>query len=141
MVYASQADMETRFGVEELIDLTNPMGETPDAVKIEQALADAETLINVHLSSAYTLPLPETPKVLIRIAVNMARKYLHESDNRIPTEEIKENYNESLKFLKMISAGKMELGVTKEGGVVAENDTVMVQSDDRIFTKSALKGF
>lgn len=141
MVYATQADIEARFGRDELVDLTNPHGEDVDAVKVEIALADAEATVNVRLASQYALPLSKTPEILTRITVNIARKHLYELDGRIVTDTVKENYDESIQMLKEIAKGTLELGVTKEGSVLIEKDTVQVQSSSQVFTSETLKGY
>ena len=142
MTYVTQSDLIDLFGVVELTELTNPDGDTPDASKVAKAIEDAEALIDSYLAGAYTLPLESAPKVLNRTAANIARKYLYESDGRIPTEGVQKSHDEAIKLLKEISKGIIELGVTVSGSVVKELDTAEIVGDtERVFSKDKLAGF
>ena len=68
MPYATQADLETRFGSAELAQLTDRIsGSVIDAAVVGRALADAEAEIDGYLAARYQLPLASAPAVLGRI--------------------------------------------------------------------------
>ncbi|MCK4088436.1 DUF1320 family protein, partial [Acinetobacter radioresistens] len=62
-MYATQADMEARFGVNEISNL-KAMQTVENA--IEQALQDAVEEIDSYVAVKYQLPLPEVPSTLKR---------------------------------------------------------------------------
>lgn len=80
MAYATQADLEERFGALELIQLTDradPPAGTADAETVTRALADASAEIDSHLAARYVLPLLETPERLRTCCCILARRYLY----------------------------------------------------------------
>ena len=107
MPYATQADMVTRFGEEELAQLTDRVnGEVIDASVLTRAIEDAETEINGYLAKRYSLPLNSTPPILQRLACDVARYYLH--DDRV-TEQVRNRYTDVVKLLRSIASGEVML--------------------------------
>ena len=82
MPYATQTDMETRFGVDELIQRTSRTGAAIDTDVLGRALADADAEIDSYLASRYALPLPSTPAVLVRLACDITRYQLFDEGAR-----------------------------------------------------------
>ena len=70
MAYATQAEMQSRFGEDEL--------GTFDASTVEAALGDATVEMDGYLGGRYTLPLDETTAespLLVRICCDLARYF------------------------------------------------------------------
>lgn len=113
MGYATLADLVARFGEQELIQLTNRdapgTGPVVGAVAAE-ALADAESEVNSYLASRYTLPLAEVPRVLVRITSDIARYGLYGATAGAD-EVVTQRYQDAIKFLRDVSAGKATLGI------------------------------
>lgn len=111
MPYATQADMVTRFGEAELIDLTDRDGSTGaiDSALVETALEDAASTIDGYVGRRYDLPLDPVPKVLTRLACDLARYFLYE--NRA-TEEAEKRHDDAIKLLRDISSGTVHLGAS-----------------------------
>lgn len=78
MGYASLTDLISRFGEDEIVQLTDSerTGE-PDAVIVGRALGDADAEIDGALSGRYALPLVTIPELLRRIACDLARESLY----------------------------------------------------------------
>ncbi len=107
MPYATQADLETRFGVQELAQLTDRVsGTVPDAAVIAAALADADALIEGYLAQRYALPVSPVPTLLRRIAADVARFLLH---GKSAGEKVREAYDDALSVLRDLSSGKAAL--------------------------------
>lgn len=109
MAYATRADMEARFGLDELVARTNRAGGTTvDADVLGRALADADAEIDGYLASRYNLPLPTVPPVLARIACDIARYRLWED---IASDDVRRRYEDARRLLEAISKGVVSLGL------------------------------
>ena len=109
MPYATQADLEARYGADELTQLTDRIGAgVPDAAVINRALADADAEIDGYLATRYALPLPTVPPVLARIACDIARYRLWEDR---ASEEVRRRYEDARRILESIANGRVSLGL------------------------------
>lgn len=142
MAYATQADMEDRFGTAELVKLTDrgdpPAGQI-DAEVLARAIADAEAEINGYLASRYTLPLATVPAVLGRITCDLARYYLYDDWTNEP---VRSRYEDSVRLLKGISEGKVALGIDPEAqDPVTPAGAASTTAAIRVFTRDTMRGF
>jgi phage gp36-like protein len=109
MTYASKSDLETRFGAEDLIRLTDRLGSgMADSAIITAALTDADTEINGYLAVLYTLPLTTTPELVKRIACDIARYRLWKDR---ASEQVRTGYEDAVSLLKRISSGTVKIPV------------------------------
>ncbi|MCM2340425.1 DUF1320 domain-containing protein, partial [Rhodoferax sp.] len=107
MTYATQSDMEERFGSTELAQRTDrAAGVVIDATVLARALADAAAEIDGYLATRYTLPLPSTPPVVNRLACEIARYRLY--DDGVP-ETVRVRYQDAVSLLKRLSSGEVQL--------------------------------
>lgn len=109
MSYATQADMEARYGLDELVARTdrNAVGAV-DATVLNRALADADAEIDGYLAARYALPLPTVPAMLARIACDIARYRLWED---LASDEVRRRYEDARRLLEAISRGTVSLGL------------------------------
>ncbi len=121
-MYATRADMEARFGVNEISNL-KAMQTVENA--IEQALQDAAEEIDSYVAVKYQLPLPEVPSTLKRIACNIARYRLY---FQRPTEEVENRYKAEIDFLKRIADGKATLNILNTQNQVTNEKPVQTPS-------------
>lgn len=114
-MYATEADLEKRFGKRQLDELKTMHieymddGETPkpiDAVNV--ALQDATEEINGYIGGRYSLPLPNVPSNLNRIACDIARYRLYFEQ---PTEHVTKLYDDAIAFLKRVQDKKADLQI------------------------------
>lgn len=114
-MYATEADLEKRFGKRQLDELKTMHieymddGETPkpiDAVSV--ALQDATEEINGYIGGRYSLPLPNVPSNLNRIACDIARYRLYFEQ---PTEHVTKLYDDAIAFLKRVQDKKADLQI------------------------------
>lgn len=117
-MYATESDLEKRFGKRQLDELKTMHieymddGETPkpiDAVNV--ALQDATEEINGYIGGRYSLPLPNVPSNLNRIACDIARYRLYFEQ---PTEHVTKLYDDAIAFLKRVQDKKADLQIIDE---------------------------
>ena len=108
-MYATQAHLVTAFSEQELIQLTDRerSGSADDAA-IKEALEYADELIDSKIAVRYSLPLAAAPKLLTKIACDLARWWLY--DDAVP-ETVQTRYDRALKWLDDIAAGRATLGL------------------------------
>jgi phage gp36-like protein len=99
--YAVKQDLIDRFGQLESQQLTDkatpPAGAINDVV-LGRALADADGAIDSALRRRYTLPLASVPKILVRVACDLARYFLYE-DTAAELMRRSAAQDEAMKFL------------------------------------------
>lgn len=123
MSYATQANMVTRFGEQELIQLTDraqPALEMIDSAILAAAMTRADSLVDGYLRVRYTVPVAPTLPEIAHVAEGIARRYLY--DDGAP-EGVTVMYTEAIAWLKDVQAGKVLLPATAAiasatGGVI-----------------------
>lgn len=140
MAYAAQQDLVTRFGERELIELTDradPPSGVIDAGVVAAALADTDGEINGYLTRLYSLPLPAVPELIVNVACDIARYRLFEHRT---TDQVERRYDAAIETLEAIAKGELKLQLPG-GAMLATDETVLLEGDDRLFTRNRLKGF
>ena len=106
-MYATKADLVVRFG-DELEQLLMML---PSVTAVEDAIQDATEEINGHIGGRYSLPLPNVPSNLKRMACDIARYRLYFQQ---PTEEVRKRYEDAISFLKRVAENKAHLQIQSE---------------------------
>jgi len=132
MTYATQPDLETRFGAAELLQLADRDGDgLADPGVVAGALAEAAAEIDAYLVGRYALPLASTPPVLVRLACDLAR-YRLMADN--PLEEARKRYEDARRLLEALAAGRVALGppaaAPPTGGVAVSAPVVVFSGSE-----------
>ncbi len=138
--YATSAQLTARFGEDELVSLTDRDGTagTIVAAVLDVALTDASALINGYLAGRYTLPLATPPAMLERLCCDIARYGLYDNG---ASEQVSKRFDDSVRFLEMVAAGKITLGITTQGESPVSNDLPTIESDGSVFNRRQSKGF
>lgn len=114
-MYASQSDLELRFGLDELIQLTDraspPTGGV-DAAVLAHALAAAASEIDGYISMVYARPLVAVPPRLVDLACDIARYHLY---THAAPDLVVERYKSAIAFLRLVSSGDASLGLVEQG--------------------------
>lgn len=139
MAYATLQDLITRFSERRLIQLTDrldPPAEAVDVTVVAEALTHADDLIDGYVRGTYALPFAVVPPILNGLACDIAWFRLFQE----PTEEARKRYEDALRSLRDIAAGKIKLPV--EGGAEAPSrpDVIVRQGEARQFSRSSLRG-
>ncbi|MGH6879283.1 gp436 family protein [Hypericibacter sp.] len=141
MTYAVKQDLIDRFGLVELVQLTdrtNVPQTTVDDTVVGRALADADQTIDGYLQSAgLQLPLAPVPALLVRLACDIARYFLHKDG---PTDVVRKNYEDALKMLRDIANGTIQLQVAGQAPAVS-GGAVQIDAPDRTFSRETLGDF
>jgi|SRR5690554_2651109 len=106
-MYCTQADMQARFGENELVQLTDR--ERTGSVNgdvLDTAIADASAEIDGYLAGRYSLPLPVVPSALTLYACDIARYRLYEDG---AYEQVIERYKIAVAYLRDLAQGKILL--------------------------------
>lgn len=163
MIYATVADLVSRFGQTELVQLTDTSNMPPsviDAARVATKIDDAAAFVDGYVGQAYRLPLAGcakpngaggfdrvAPPVLVRLTCDLARYYLY--DDLAPENEVYRRYKAALSELGAIAAGKAMLSCPW-GGSPGELITADAQSvngetrssfSPRAVTDDTLRGF
>jgi phage gp36-like protein len=119
-MYATEADLKARFGDREVEQLKSMYVEEQNNEASEEesvdlglkavsiALADAEEEINGYIGGRYSLPLPNIPSNLNRIACDIARYRLYFQQ---PTEHVSKLYDDAIAFLKRVQDKRADLQI------------------------------
>ena len=141
MTYASQAQLEARYGTKLLVQLTDrgqPATGQIDAEAIERALVDTDATIDGYLAARYRLPVASVPKLLVDVAEAVAIYKLH---RKAPDEKIAADYRDAIRTLQDLAAGRQRLdldGIEPEAGPGAGTAST---GAPRVFTAENLRGF
>lgn len=109
MPYATVAELATRYGEDELIQLTGRAGSgMMDTAVVQRALDDADAEIDGYLASRYRLPLPTTPALLARIACDIARYRLWKDR---ASDEVRARYEDARRLLENLASCRVSLGL------------------------------
>lgn len=112
MPYATVTDMIGRFGETEMLRLSSVDGVLPDtvnAVPVEQAIADADGIIDSYLRKRYAVPLSPVPQVVTRASCILARYDLSVGGDREPAEQVKNDRKDIVAWLTQIATGAVTL--------------------------------
>lgn len=124
MPYATQDDLTTRYGADELVQLTDDTGTgEADAVKVAAALADADEAVNGYVAARYAVPLVPVPMLVRRWACDLARYFLHTA--AVP-ELVEKNYLAAIKGLEAVAKGTINLAAAGATQPVAPADDYSV---------------
>lgn len=137
-IYCTQSDLETRFGAEEILELTDRDADgAMDANVLDVAIADAGATIDSYIAKRYDLPLASVPTRLVAIACNLVRYQLDKED---PRDRVEAAYKSAMSELRDIASGKAVLDIAGSEPTGAKDD-VIVEGPDRMFNSDTLKGF
>ena len=142
MAYATQENATDRYGEEFILNVADRSHsaslEAPEVVDaIAEALDDATAEVDSHIGARYDLPLPETPKVLVRITVDIG-VYRLASEAGVLSDEIRQRYEDAVALLKRLAEGKASLGLTTPAP--STHAPKLVRNEPRVMTRGRLTG-
>ena len=130
-MYCSPADLQQRFGEQELTQLTDRNGSgSPDAALLQKAIDDASAEINGYLRGRVALPLADVPPELAVYAADMARYRLYTIS---PTDEVSARYDKAIGWLRRVSEGRLTL--VTDDPANSGDDAVQFESAPSIFAR------
>ena len=139
MSYATLAALLERYDESEILVIADRDrdGEIDQAV-VQDALDDATAEIDTWVQARYTLPLPRTPDVLVRMCADIAvyRLAVHAS---MATEERRQRYEDAVKLLRAIGNGSASLGMPDPPKTVS-NRARLIAPNRRRFSRRSMRG-
>lgn len=139
-MYANREDMVRAFGERECISLTDrDYTGTINNDVLNGALEQASAEIDGYLCGRYPVPWADEARVLVIRCCNIARYLLCGSDTQM-TVEIRERYEDTIRYLEKIAGGKINLGRTASGDVVKSGTGARVVSGGRVFGRDQTRG-
>lgn len=116
-VYATTQDLIDRFGQDAvLVAADRDRDGALDQTVIDKALLDADAEIDTYVGQQYQLPLPIVPRILTKLAVDLAFDTLSpEADTA--TENRRTRREKAVQLLKSIAKGDVSLGIQQDSPV------------------------
>ncbi|WP_040728227.1 gp436 family protein [Thiomicrorhabdus sp. Kp2] len=133
MNYATQIDIENRYGTDSLLVVADRNDDqVVDAEVVTAALEDASAEIDSYVGVKYALPLATVPRVLSQLCVDIAF-YKLSADADMATEERRQRYDDAIGLLKRFSRGEVTLGLPQPPQT--NNGVAYIQSKPRRFKR------
>lgn len=105
MPYASYSSLVKQYGEGEVVNSADRDRDgVADVDVVDQALADADGIINSRIGVVYKLPLQTVPPVLVAYAGDIAL-YKMSGATDTYTEEKRQRYEDAIKWLDQIAKG------------------------------------
>lgn len=105
-----------------------------------KAIAGAGALIDSHLAVRYSVPVSPVPDILVDLAVDIAIYKICSRRGQSP-EEIRKKFEDAVKYLEKVAAGKIVLSGASAAPTGAGSDAVAITGSTRIFSRDTMKGF
>jgi phage gp36-like protein len=115
VVFASNSTSDRFYEVAQLVDFA----------LVQRACNDAGDMVDGYLRPRHTLPLSAVPTILVKLSAAIARFELHLGGDRQPTEQVRQDRDQAIAFLKDVAAGKADLGITSTGAEPVEDATAV----------------
>jgi phage gp36-like protein len=140
MSYATQADLEKRIPVRELIQLTDDekLG-VVNAARITEALEIASSTIDSYAGTKYAIPLQTSVKVR-DLCVDLAAWCLEKRRARI-RKDTQKAYEAAIGFLKDLSASRATLDQPTGASPQTGAGELKATEEEQVFSDDHLRGY
>lgn len=129
MTYATRADLEKRYGADEIAQRESALADGA----LEHALVDADALIDGYLAGRYSLPLTAIPPNLPQMACCIARYNLMGDS---ATERARNDFKDTMAWLKDVEAGRVQLQCASPMPGSEPASVVMLASAPAVFKRA-----
>ena len=121
MLYCTLADLKLAIPAHTLIQLSNDdvSATDIDMAVVEEAVRQAEELVDGYLRGRYNLPLSPVPSIIKDMTVNLARHWLYArrpEGNELP-EAVTRTWKAALQTLEAIRDNRITLGMPSREAV------------------------
>ncbi|MEX2155110.1 MAG: phage protein Gp36 family protein [Gemmatimonadaceae bacterium] len=140
MQYASAQDMKDRYPEKDLRELTDVDGQVINDDRLDGALADASAEIDGYLMGRYALPLASVPQALVLYCCDIAMYRLQALRPANDIEDAKNRYDSAIRFLKCVSKGEVQLGVSSSDAPAVQTEGPIVVTAERTFSRDSMRG-
>lgn len=140
MAYCTLEDIQYAMDEDDVIRFTDDHDSgAVDTAVVDKAIADTGSLVDAYLASRYAVPLDPVPAVINGAACDIAI-YKISSRRGIAAEEVRKKFEDAVKFLEKLAAGKAVLPGVDES-TSGGTDMVRLTSDIRVFSRNSMRGF
>ena len=142
--YIETTDLDNAFGSARIIELADKdLDGVADEEMVADAIERAESTVESYLARRYDLTAlrAAAPAVVVELASDLALYELAKARDAVlvgPGTEYEAIYNRAIARLREIASGTTVLDVTT---AIAEPTVVEMDANDRLFTRSTMKGF
>jgi phage gp36-like protein len=141
VAYCTLTDLVDRYGEAEVLAYADRDRDgLADAALVDGVLADVDAEIDTYLAGRYTLPLSETPRVLVRIACELARERLMMAQGaRLDAEAPERRAADGARaMLRDIARGVISIGAPVPA---ASAGSVQMETGGRVWGRADAKGY
>lgn len=136
-MYATIADMESRYGEAELLrlgvvdgDMAEELSDPRVEARVSEALTTATDQVDSYLRKRYLTPLSPVPASIVEATCVLARYWLSQSGATTPSESVESHQERILKWLDKLATGTTTLeGLTP----IASGSTARVSDRGKIY--------
>jgi len=141
MAYCTLDDIKDMMDEDEIIRFTDDAdaGVVNTSVT-DKAIAGADALIDSHIGSRYSVPVDPVPDIIVDLACDIAIYKLYSRRSAAP-DEIRQKYEDAVKYLEKVAAGKIIIPDATAASTSASNDAVIITASDKIFSRDTMEGF
>jgi phage gp36-like protein len=141
MAYCTLTDIKDMMDEDEIIRFTDDAdaGVVNTSVT-DKAIKGADALIDSHIASRYSVPVSPVPDIIAELACDIAIYKICSRRSQAP-EEIRLKYDDAVKHLGKIAAGKVLIPAATSASESASDDAVIITSGTRKFSRDSMDGF
>lgn len=140
MAYATVQDMIGRFGETEMLRLSSVDGVLPETVQaapVEQAIADADGIIDSYLRKRYRVPLAPVPRAIVNASCVLARYELSVGGDREPADQVKAGRRDIVAWLTQLANGVATL---EDVAPIVQSSSARASDRERMFGRHGERG-
>ena len=127
MTYATRADLEDRYGLDEIAQRESML----PAGAVDRALADADMEVDSYITGRFALPLAPVPVNVARVAATVARYRLL---GEAATEMARKEYEDARGWLRDVAGGRVQIeGATPLAAAAPAATVDYVNGRDKAF--------
>lgn len=109
---------------------------------VQDAIDDADSLVDGYLAKRYSLPLAKVPGVLVVWARAITRYLLHKDRKALENDDpIVRDYRDALKALGLVAEGKLSLGADDPTTGATALGEVKFVSNGTVFGRDQMRSF
>lgn len=135
-MYASREQLIQTFGQSDVVRVSARSGDETGEIAVQNGLDYAKNYIDARLSVRFLLPLETIPDILIGIACDLAYERICSTAD-VLTDIITKRAAQAREDLKLISEGKMNLGLPTIDREAAQSAQPIFTSGKKIFGSSS----
>lgn len=140
MAYATKQDMIDRFGLDEVVSITDratPPANVVDEVVLARALEAATAEVNSEAKLTGTVTVTDQ---LTSLTCAIARYHL--TDPCKPDSRVRKDYEDAIGFLRRVATGNSILvGQDAAAPATSATNTILISAPPRTFSRYTLKDF